>query len=154
MAKVRIGGKDYLISELNFIALEKAWDAIESFMQDSTINPIRACSLTIKIVSAGLQEEVGFNRADFEIKPEEVLTPQELDARIETFLKRQVKGNELPDLQVSVMEILEEAGLMAGEGEFQETLRSLKELTASMATLVASSQSLSQPESKEVAGTE
>jgi hypothetical protein len=154
MAKVKLGGKEYLISELNFIALEKAWDAIEVFMEDATINPVKACGLAVKVIAAAVQEEPEFDRAQFGITADEVLTPEEQDARIELFFKKQVKGPELPELQVSVMEIMEEAGLMAAEGELLAAMKAMKELKSSMVTSAASLPSSSPPESREEVGAE
>jgi hypothetical protein len=79
MAKVTIGGKEYLIGELNFIALRKSWSAIDAFMEADSVNPIKGAEVSLKIIAAAVQEEEYFKREDFGIAADLILKPSEVD---------------------------------------------------------------------------
>lgn len=150
MAKVKIGGKDYLISELNFVALRKSWSAIDVFMESDSVNPIKGAEVSLKIIAAAVQEEEGFKREDFGIDPELILTSAEVDELVEEYLAKQMKANELSGVQFVIFDIMKEAGLAGEPGEIQKALETL----SSLATLMGSSPNLSQPELKVGVGTE
>lgn len=115
MAKVTIGDKDYIVRELNFIAIEKCWATIQKTMIE--MDPIQAVGSAVEIIGAALQEEPEFKREDFGIDENAVLQPSEIDAAVARFLKRQLKAGQISAVQHSLDQIIEEAGLRPPEGE-------------------------------------
>jgi hypothetical protein len=150
MAKVTIGGKEYLIGELNFIALRKSWSAIDAFMEADSVNPIKGAEVSLKIIAAAVQEEEYFKREDFGIAADLILKPSEVDEFVEEYLARQMKASEVSGVQFVIFDIMKEAGLAGEPGEIQAALETL----SSLVTLMGSSPNLSQPESKVEVGTE
>lgn len=145
MAKVTIGETTYIIGELNFIAMKKAWGAIQNTMLE--LDPMLAVGAAIEVIAYAIQEEPGFNPQDFDILADEVLLPHEVDARIVSFLERKLKATQIQNIQIALDEIITEAGLRPEEGE--------AEVPGSPGTEIQtpSLPSSSQPELKEVAGT-
>lgn len=115
MAKVTIGDKDYIVRELNFIAIEKAWSTIQLTM--TVRDPIQAVGAALDVIAAALQEEPEFKKEDFGIDPDAVLESDEQDALVSQFLKRKLKAGQIGGVQVALDQIIEEAGLRPPEGE-------------------------------------
>lgn len=161
MAKVTIGGKEYTLAEMNFIAVELAYPFIEQAMQ--TVHPVQGTKAALAVIAAGLLECDDFIPAEFEI---EALTykdpgtgvekpiPQEmLHEQVLNFLRRKLKANEMGDIKLALFEVLEEAGFeMAEVGELP---KDLADLLANPSTETATDTSLSLllPELKEDPGT-
>lgn len=115
MAKVTIGDKDYIVRELNFIAIEKTWATIQTTMVMR--DPIQAVGSAIDIFAAALQEEPEFKKEDFGIPAEAVLEADEMDVLVSQFLKRKLKAGQIGGVQVALDQVIEEAGLRPPEGE-------------------------------------
>jgi len=151
MAQVKIGGVEYVIPELNFIALELAWPYIEEAMV--TQDPMRGPSACISVIAAGLIEsEHGFDRTKFDITEDEDLNAYQLFDRVVTFLKRKLKSSEISNVRLCVDQITTEAGLTDAEaGEAQAPAEETP--IPSPETAPASSQSSLPLDAKEEAGT-
>ena len=70
MAKVTVGGTQYEVPELNFIALERSWPFIEEAM--TALDPMKGVSAALHIIAAGLVEADNFDPATYNIKPEDI----------------------------------------------------------------------------------
>lgn len=151
MAKAKIGGVDYEVPELNFIALEKAWPFIERAI--ITQDAMEGTSAGISIITAGLIEAEGFDKTRFDITEEEKLTWDDTFDRVSTFLKRKLKASEIEQVRLCVEQITEEAGLREeSSGEAQAPARAEEE-TPSTETALDTSQSSLPLDAKEAAGT-
>lgn len=148
MAKVTIGGNDYIVPELNFIALEKAWKSIRAILVSDNPDPLLIASAGIEVIAYGLIEAPDFDRSKFGIEPDEVLTSDELDSRVVHSIKKQLKAGEIQGVHTAMDEIKEEAGLLPEQGE-----PLTQELSPGTETLNGSSQNLSQQDVREEAGT-
>lgn len=149
MAKVSIGGEDYIIPELNFAAVELAWPFIEEAM--TTLDPMKGPSACIGVIAAGLLEAEDFDRSRFDIGEDEQLEPIEMVDRISKFLKKKLKAKEIGNVRRAVDQITEEAGLAPEEGEAQAPEEETP--LPSPETAAASSQSSLPLDAKEEAGT-
>lgn len=149
MAKVTIGGTDYIVPELNFIALELAWPYLEE--ATTTLDPMKGPSACISVIAAGLIEAEDFDPSRFGIGEDEKLEPRETIERVSVFLKRKLKANEIDRVKTCLDDIMEEAGLVPAEGEApapgEETQHPSPE------TAAASSQSSLPLDAKEEVGT-
>lgn len=153
MATVIIGGTEYQVGELNFIALERAWPFIEEAM--STLDPMKGPSAGISIVAAGLCESENFNLKDFGMTGEETpqLSEDQIFNKVVYFLKKRLKATEITGVRQCIYDILEEAGMGPAEGEEaagdeEETPNPSTEIS------IQSSLSLLQQDAKEEVGTE
>lgn len=144
MAKATIGGKTYLIPELNFLALEKCWLYIMEAMASQ--DPIIGVRAALNVIAAGVVEAPDFDPKNFGLT-EGPYTDYDIDVGVFNYLKRQCKAGEIGGVRDTVQEIIKEAGLEPEEGEAQEAVSPGTE------TSPASSPSSSQQESKEEAGT-
>lgn len=148
MATVKIGGVQYEIPELNFIALEKAWPYIERAI--ITRDPIEGTSAGISIIAAGLIEAPDFSPSRFGI--EGYATWDDTFDRVVVFLKRALKAAEIANVRICVEDITSEAGL--GEEDSGEAQAAPEEeASPSTETAPNSLQSSSQLDAKGVAGT-
>ncbi len=145
MAKVTIGGHDYEVPELNFVALERAWPFIEKAMLTQGV--MEGPSAGISVIAAGLIEADNFKPQDFDLGPE--LGEEQTFEGVVKFLKRKLKATEIINVKVCLEEICKEAGLEAKEGEAPLPPGE----NPSTETLTASSQSLLPPDAKLEAGT-
>lgn len=150
MAKVTIGGKEYTIPELSFLALEKAWPHIERSMIST--DPMVASSTGLHIIALGLQHAEGqpFDKNDFEV-PDLGLNDDDTHQHVVHFLKRKLKASELNRIAPCINQIIEEAGLTPepGENEAAATLQS----PPTSETAPGTSSSSLQPELKADPGT-
>ncbi len=154
MARVTIGGAEYDVPELNFVALERAWPyALEAM---TALDPMKAVSAGLRIVAAGIMESENFEMSAFEIDASKLdhkldIATQVFDLLVARF-KKQLKASEIGDVQLAVMEINREAGLVAPEGE--AGLLTMEQML-SLSTEIAqpSSPSSSPQDAKEEAGT-
>lgn len=113
MAQITIGGKEYLIPEMNFLAIERAWPFVMKATE--TVELMTGVSAALSVIAAGLMEAEDFNPADFDA------TPGDRDAvvldRVVYFFKKNLKGNEIGIVRDTMFQILKEAGLEVTEGE-------------------------------------
>ena len=115
MALVTIGGTEYEVPEMNFIALERAWPFVEESMM--TLDPMKGPAAGICIIAAGLMYAENFDPTKFGIEANENLGEDQTFDRVVRFLKKKLKAKELEQVRVAVNKINEEAGLEAQEGE-------------------------------------
>lgn len=154
MAIVKIGGTDYEVPELNFVALERAWPFIEEAM--TALDPMKGVSAAIHIIAAGLVEADNFDQSTYGIKPEDLDARLDREDQIFTltakFLKRKTKATEISGIREAVVEISREAGLEPKEGE-DEPVGVEGTTSLSPETSAPTSPSSLQPGAKEAAGT-
>lgn len=152
MAKAVIGGKEYIIPELNFIALERAWPFVEIAI--TTLDPMKGPSAAISIIAAGLMEAEEFDPTDFGIEKEEKLNSDEVFDRVVHFLKKQLKSSEIQNVRECVNQITDEAGLTSEEDDPSgEAQAPEEEASPSTETAPATSPSSSLQDAREEAGT-
>lgn len=152
MAKVTIGGIEYLVTELNFCALERAWPFIDKAMSTNILtDPLGGPAAAIMVIAAGLVEEESFNPANFGITPEEQLNEDQIFHRVGAFLKKKLKSTEINLVRECLEDIIKEAGLEAAPGEALEDPLTEEE-NLLLATAQASSQSSLPLDAKEEAG--
>ena len=154
MVIATIGGTEYQIGELNFIALERAWPGIELAMltQDAMV----AVSAALDVIAAGIMEEAYFKEADFGITDQTEFDPykdrdDQVHKHIVRFFKRKCKASEIESVRKALTEITKEAGLEAPEGEAG---KGPAEGSLSTDPSTTSSPNSSPPELKEEVGTE
>lgn len=163
MAKITIGGNDYSLPEMNFIAVERAWPFIEQAM--ATVHPMQGTSAALAVIAATLMEGPGFDPASFGIEANEqdaetgFPRPRDEDAihqDLTKALKRRLKANEIGMVKVCLFEILEEAGFEMKDPGSGEALAALgmEMMSPSPVTAQDMLPSSSQPDAKEEAGTE
>lgn len=144
MAKVVIGGINYMIPELNFAGLERAWPFIEQ--ATVVLHPMAGPAAGISIIAAGLMEADDFDKKRFGIGEEETLDEDETFERVNRFLKKKLKATEIENVRICIEQITEEAGLeKAKEGELQGE-SPISEETPSTETAQTTSQNSSQPD--------
>lgn len=155
MAKVTIGGTEYEVPELNFVALERAWPFIEQAMTE--LDPMKGVSAALHIIAAGMVEADNFDQATYGIKPEDISPTKDREEQIfeltAKFLKRKTKATEISGIRAAILEISKEAGLEPEEGE--GVLAGVEEVAPNLSpeTSIPTSPSSSQPDAKEAAGT-
>lgn len=121
MATIIIGGKTYVIPEMNFMAIERAWPHVEK--ATSTIHPMDGVSAALGVFAAGLMEAEDFKQEDFDVSDYEVGTSEaptfdeHVHRGVHLFLKKGLKGTEMDKVRVTMFEVLKEAGLEVSEGE-------------------------------------
>lgn len=119
MAKVIIGGTEYEVPELNFIALERAWPFIEEAMTE--LDPMKGVSAAIHIIAAGLMEADHFDPETYGIHVKDLSLTQDREDQVfaltARFLKRKTKATEISGIREAVVVISREAGLEPEEGE-------------------------------------
>lgn len=115
MARVTIGGTEYEVPEMNFIALERAWPFVEEAMM--TTDPMKGVAAGICIIAAGLVEADYFDKTHFGIEEDELLGPDQTFDRVVIYLKKQLKAREIQAVRDAVDQINEEAGLEPAKGE-------------------------------------
>lgn len=163
MAKITIGGNEYVIPEMNFIAVERAWPYVEKAME--TIHPMHGTSAALSVIAAAMMEGPDFDPASFGIEVNEqdaetgLPRPRGEDAIFQDLtktLKRRLKAREVGTVKLCLFEILEEAGFEMKDPASGEALAALgmEMMSPSLVTAANTSPSSSQPDAKEEAGTE
>lgn len=159
MATITIGGKAYIIPEMNFVAIERGWPYVEK--ATTTLDPIDGVSAALGVFAAGIMEADYFKKEDFNVsdwEPGISEAPAE-DEHIHTgvihFLKKGLKGLEMDKVRVTMFEVLKEAGLEVTEGEAPAVLAAAQgmEIDPSPETAPDTSQNSSPPAAKEETGT-
>jgi hypothetical protein len=150
MAIARIGGVDYNIQELNFIAIERAWPFIEEAM--ITADPMKGPAAGIRIVAAGIMEQENFDQTKFDI-PAEEQNPTTIFDAVTYFLKKKLKATEISAIKDCVIKITEEAGLVGEEGEDKGAMEPLPTSNLSTGTAPDTLPNSSQPDAREAVGT-
>lgn len=126
MASIEIGGKTYVIPEMNFVAIERAWPYVEK--ATSTTHPMDGVSAALGVFAAGIVEADYFKPEDFDVSAWEpgiskALSEEEhIHERVTYFLKKGLKGTEMDKVRTTMFEVLKEAGLEVTEGEAQNAL--------------------------------
>lgn len=155
MAKVTVGGTEYEVPELNFIALERSWPFIEEAM--TALDPMKGVSAALHIIAAGLVEADNFDPATYNIKPEDISATLDRETQVfelvAKFLKRKTKATEIDGVRKAIVEITKEAGLEPeeGEGDTAEAEEAAPNLSPETSTHTLPSSS--QPGAREEAGT-
>lgn len=155
MASITIGGVEYIIPEMNFLSIERAWPHVQ--MATTALDPMVAVSAALAVIASGLMEAEPFDPSKYGIT-EPDLPEKVIHELIVYFFKKKIKGNELDRVQTAMFEVLKEAGLEVTEGEATAALMAAlgtaqEEATPSPETALDTSPSSLQPESKEEAGT-
>lgn len=155
MAKVLIGGTEYHVPEMNFLAVERSWPYVERAME--TLDPIQGPAAGIMIVLSAIVENEDFDPSHFGLDPENYKTGTELDRDkafddLAKIWKRKMKATEIMGIRVAVNEVTREAGLLSDEGEL--LAEGLDPATLSMGTALNTFASSSLPDAKEEAGNE
>lgn len=154
MAIVTIGGTEYRVSELNFIALERAWPHIELAMISQ--DPMSAVSAAIGAIAAGIMEEEYFNPESFGVDTSKFNEFLDRDTQVHEqvvrYLKRKTKATEISGIREGLHNIAKEAGLEPETGEAQDPAKAVGAIP-STETSDASSPSSSPQDVKEEAGT-
>jgi len=155
MAKVQVGGKDYVIQPLVFATLEKVWPHIDAIQQsirraqqgqpDESPVPIMAAGVACLALSLA-QDNEDF-QAPYSDPANAGLTEAEKDQLVINKVKRLITSKETQALEPVINEIMLEAGFKAEQPGEQGA-------SPSTATGMPSSQNSSPQVSKEEAGTE
>lgn len=156
MAQVTIGGKDYVIPEMNFLAIERAWPYVVEATE--TLDPMKGPSAALAVFAAALMEVEPFNPADYEV-PEGVEGDTRIHMAITRFFKKKLKGNELGSIKTAMFEVLKEAGLEVTEGEAMAAVKAalepgMEEQNPSLETAPDTSQSSLPLDAREDPGTD
>ena len=114
MAKITLGGEDYIIPELNFMALERAWPFIETAMVSSNHDPMTGPNAALRIIASGIVEDENFQPQRYGVTalPD---NPDEIYEQVVFFFRRKLKAREIEKLKDCVDQIIQEAGLMSAE---------------------------------------
>ena len=116
MAKITMGGQEYTIPELNFMALERAWPFVQTAMVSDNSDPMKGPLAAMRIIAAGIMEDENFQPDRYGV----TATPDQEDLvheQVVRFFRKRLKANEIGKLTECIYTILEEAGLVAAEGE-------------------------------------
>ena len=113
MATITIGGTNYEVPEMNFLAIERAWP----FVLEATteLDPIAGAGAAISVIAAGIMEADYFKPSDFNIGDD--VPDKEVHQKLSYYLKKQLKATELVNVKDTMLEVLKEAGLEVTEGE-------------------------------------
>ena len=155
MANVTIGGTEYEVPEMNFLAIERAWPfVVEATNQN---DPIAGAGAAISVIAAGLMEADHFKPSDFGIGDGD--KDSDVHRKLSYYLKKQLKASELVNIKDAMLTILREAGLEVTEGEAKAASTAAPatdQETPSLSPETApdTSSSLSQPDAKGGAGTQ
>lgn len=155
MATITIGGKDYVIPEMNFLAVERAWPYVQQ-ATDAGFDPIKGSSAALSVFAAGLMEADDFNPVDYGLSADtkgDAATHQ----GVTRFLKKELKAKEMDKVRETMFEVLKEAGLEVTEGEAIAALAAAlapgTDQNLSQETVLDTSSSSSQQDAREAAGT-
>ncbi len=148
MAKVTLGGVEYTVPEMNFVALERAWPFIE--MATESLHPMDGPRAALGVIAAGISEAEDFDRTKFGMAKDDDRKPDEVFETVLAFLKRAMKASEMGNVSDCMDQILEEAGL---EEAKKGPRPAPEEEHPSTETAPDTSSSSLQPDVKEEAGT-
>lgn len=153
MANITIGGNEYDIPEMNFLAVELAWPHV--LEATNVLDPVRGTSAALAVIAAAIQQADYFDPANFNI---EVKGDREIHQAFSYYLKKQLKATEIGRVKETMFEILKEAGLEVTEGEAVAALMAAlgpetEDQNPSPETAPDTSSSSSPPDAKGEAGT-
>lgn len=119
MAQITVGGVEYQLPEMNFLAIERAWP----FVVEATeaLDPMKGISSALAVFAAALMEADDFDKATYNV-PEDVVTDFGIHNGVTRFLKKKLKGTEMPIVKDTMFQILKEGGLEITEGEMMQSL--------------------------------
>lgn len=144
MATLTVGGKEYNVPEMNFLAVERAWPHVVE--ATAAFDPMKGSAAAIAVIAAAMFEGENFNREEWGIDAD---VPNDLAYQnLITIIKRRMKATEISSAKDTMLKILEEGGLQVSEGELLESLGLVESLPdlPSPETAEDTSQSLSQQE--------
>lgn len=153
MAQITVGGKEYIIPEMNFVAIERAWPFIVEATE--TLDPMRGPGAALAVFAAAIMEGDDFDKTQFDIG-EDVHGESIIHNQLTRWFKKKLKGKELNKIKEAMFEVLAEAGLDVTPGEAEAALIAALGVTKespSMETAPDTSQSSLPLESKEDPGT-
>lgn len=113
MAQITVGGKEYHIPEMNFLAIERAWPFV--MRATETLELMAGVSAALSVIAAAIMEAEDFNPADFNASAED--RPEAVLEKVVYFFKKNLKGSEIGVVRDSMFQVLKEAGLEVTEGE-------------------------------------
>jgi len=148
MATISLGGEDYNIPELNFMALERAWPFVEIAMVTSGADPMEGPNAALRIIAAGIMEDENFQPDRYKVTagPDE---PEKRYDQVFDFFRKKLKAREMQKLQGCIDLILVEAGLT---GDVEEEVGNVQMPSPSTETVVDTSQSSLPQDAKAEAG--
>jgi hypothetical protein len=121
MAKITIGGTQYTVPELSFMALERAWPFVESAMVSDGRDPMKGPNAAMRIIAAGILHDDNFDPEKFKVTAGADDEDLQHD-QIVQFFRRRLKAREIPTLTSCIDDIMVEAGLAAPAGEAKDPL--------------------------------
>src|SRR3546814_643691 len=104
MATFTCAGKEYLVPEMNFLAVERAWPFVRKATEE--FDPMKGSSAAIGVVAAALLEGEGFNREDWGIEAE--LNEDQAFEKLMHTIKKRLKVSEIGNAKSTMFQILEE----------------------------------------------
>lgn len=118
MATLTVGGKEYKVPEMNFLAVERAWP----FVQEATtaFDPIKGSAAAIAVIAAAMIEGEDFDHAEWGI--DQALDDDQAFPQLILTMKRRMKAGEIGAAKDTMFQILEEGGLQVSEGELLQSL--------------------------------
>lgn len=136
MAKVTLGGEEYFIPEMNFLAVERAWPFIVVAMASQ--DAMAGAAAGISVIAAGIIEADEFKPERFNIDPAKSdLGPDYTFDQVNRFLKKKIKARDIASITACVNEMIKEAGLNEdesgeAEGAMPQTIPSTEIAAASL----------------------
>lgn len=156
MAKVTVGGKDYIVKPLVFATLEKVWpyvERVQELVRQAQADPTSIKSPVVMMKPAVAVVALAIAQDDPELQEiylnGDGKEDAELDAMVIAKVSRMITAVETSALEPAVNEIMKEAGFVAEDGAPGEQTAS-----PSTATGTDSSQNSSPQGAKEDPGTE
>lgn len=140
-----LGGKEFVIPELNFTAVERAWSWIAQAMYSS--DPIQSANCGLHIVASGLMEADHFDAEAYGSSNER--SEENILEDVVKFLKKTMKASDLKALGKGINAIVKEAGIIE-----ENPPKAPATASPSTETSPPSLPSLSQQDVREEAGTE
>lgn len=119
MATILIGGVNYELPEMNFLAIERAWPYVVEASE--SLDPMKGPAAALGVFAAALMEAEDFDPANFNVDPS-IQSDTRIHLEVTKFLKKKLKGSELYRVKNTMFEMLKEAGLEVTEGEAIQSL--------------------------------
>ena len=119
MAQITIGGTEYQLPEMNFLAIERAWPYVVEATE--ALDPMKGVSCALSVFASLMMEADDFDKIKFNVA-EDVLTDYGIHQAVTRFLKKNLKGTEMGIVKDTMFQILKEGGLEITEGEMMQSL--------------------------------
>lgn len=117
MANFTVGGKDFLIGEMSFITLERAWDDI--LLATSSLHPIKGMSACISVLASCMMELPEFSPEEWGLDMDPGQAEELIHRALCVSIKRKLTVKEMVHVRSTMMTVLQEGGLEITEGELQ-----------------------------------